>query len=136
MYGNNSSTTLIIIGFKNKIIIKQNIIGTRNWIVKGQVEELWGAEEHTSPGVPKLIGKPRWDPITAIRATNEMIDAANNWKKMTGHILVYYPTTKQHCMKIFLFYFNCLMFFEKSIASYNYHSTPHDWDPLEFLIPP
>lgn len=81
----------IIIGFKNKIK-KHNIIGTRNWIVIAQVEEIWGAEEHTSPGVPKLIGKPRWDPIIAIRATNEMIDAANNWKNMTGHILVYYPT--------------------------------------------
>lgn len=68
----------IILGSKNKIIKKQNIIGTRNWTVIGQVEEIWEAEEHTSPGVPTLIGKPWWDPITAIRATNEMIDAANN----------------------------------------------------------
>ena len=28
-----------------------------------------------------------------------MIDAANNWKKMTGHILVYYPTTKHIAWK-------------------------------------
>lgn len=34
--------------------------------------------ELTSPGVPKLTGRCFWAPITAITATNETINAANN----------------------------------------------------------
>ena len=38
-------------------------------------------QEYTSPGVPKLIGKLPRDPITAIIATNEIIDDANNCRR-------------------------------------------------------
>ena len=34
----------------------------------------------TSPGVPKFIGNFPLDPTTAIKATNETANAANNWK--------------------------------------------------------
>ena len=49
-----------------------------------EVEEIkwnFGDIKITSPGVPKLIGKCPDDPITAKRATNEMINAASNFKK-------------------------------------------------------
>lgn len=61
-----------------------------------QFEEI---QEYTSPGVPKLIGKLPWDPMIAITAINEIMDAANNCttrKNNTDYVTSEYNF---HCIK-------------------------------------